>query len=176
MMHGIKFAIFLIVLLLTTVDAGSQDSLFRHELKIDRFGPVKIGMTPIEASKLLGIDLTPGKETGKDDAACHYVYPNGKFGDIGFMVENGRITRIDIYSIKAAAIGGIRVGQSESAIRKVFTGAVTETVHPYIGKEGKYLTIEDQLGHAFVFETDKGTITRFRAGEKKSVQYIEGCL
>ena len=89
-----------------SVTGFSYISLFKYELKADSFGPVKFGMTPTEASKLLGVPLSLGRESDEDDMACHYIFPNGQPGNIGFMVEDGRITRIDIYSDKIAAIDG----------------------------------------------------------------------
>lgn len=156
--------------------AAGQEFLSKYKLQVDRFGPVIVGMAPNEASKKLGIPLTLGRPPDEDDSSCLYVYPEGKFDDIGFMVEGGRITRIDIYSNTIAATGAIHVGDDESLVKKAYPGKVKEEIHPYIGKDGKYLTVEVKPGYAYVFETDRGRITTFRAGKLASAQYIEGCL
>jgi len=135
-----------------------------------------VGMAPNEASKRLGIPLTLAGPPGEDVSGCHYVYPDGKFNEVGFMVEAGRITRIDIYSKTIAASGAIHIGDDESFVKKSFPGKVREEIHPYIGKDGKYLIVELKPGYAFVFETDRGKITALRGGKLASVMYIEGCL
>lgn len=169
-------AMLLIAGCFSTACAASREHLSKNNLELDRFGPVKVGMTPSEASTGLGIALISGNPPDEDDTACHYVYPRGEFGDIGFMVENGRITRIDVYSKIIAASGNIHVGDSESLIRKNYPGKIKEEIHPYIGEQGKYLILELKPGYAYVFETDSGRITTFRAGKLDSVKYIEGCL
>ncbi len=155
--------------------AAAPESLIKYELRVDGFGPVRVGMSPSEASKKLGIPLNLGRPPDENDRSCHYVFPEGKFEDIGFMVQNGRITRIDIYSNKINASHKIRIGSNESQVKKAYLGKIRESIHPYIGKDGKYLTVEVKPGYAFVFETDRGRITTLRAGTREAVQYIEGC-
>lgn len=144
-----------------------------YELRVDGLGPVKIGMHTEEAAKMLGVPL----RRSPDDAAsaeCHFVYPKGNNNDTGFMVEGNHITRIDIGAEGIPSTGGIRVGDAESDVRRAFGGTVKEEQHPY-EEEGKYLTVEVKPGYSFVFETNRGRITRFRAGQSSSVVYVEGC-
>jgi len=174
-MPRLTLVMFLIIVCCSAANASRQELLSKYILQADKFGPVMVGGPPDEASKTLGITLTSGVLPGEDDRSCHYVYPEGKFGDIGFMVEDGLITRIDIYSTAIAAKGTIHIGDDESLVRKVYPGKVKEEIHPYIGKDGKYLIVEVKPGYAYVFETDRGRITTFRAGKLASVKYIEGC-
>ena len=165
--------------LVSIVLAGTKTPLPLHKLQVDRYGPVVIGMTPGEASNKLKLPLIPERPLDphdKESQACHYEYPSGDYQDIGFMVEDGRITRIDIRSKKISTMNNIRIGDSEETVKKAFPGKVREEIHPYIGKEGKYLIVETKPGYAFIFETDRGKITRFRSGKLSSVRYIEGCL
>ncbi len=175
-MPRITLIMLLIAACFSAAYAAGQELLSKYELQVNRFGPVTVGMAPNEASKTLGIPLTMDSPPDEDDSSCHYVYPDGKSDDIGFMVEGGRISRIDIYSKTIAATGAIHVGDDESLVKKAYPGKVKEEIHPYIGKDGKYLTVEVKPGYAYVFETDRGRITTFRAGKLASVQYIEGCL
>ncbi len=163
----------------STVWAGTNSSIPLYVLQVDRYGPVVIGMTPDEASVKLKLPLIPEHQLDRDDKeseACHYEYPSGDYQDIGFMVENGHITRIDVHSKKISTISKIHIGDSEESVKKAFPGKVTEEIHPYIGREGKYLIVETKPGYAFIFETDRGKITTFRSGRLSSVRYIEGCL
>ena len=169
------------IMLLTAVSfsaayAAGPELLSKYQLQIDRLGPVIVGMTPDEASKKLGTPLTMGRPPDEDDSSCHYVYPDGKYDDIGFMVEDGRITRIDIYSKTIAATGAIHIGDDENLVKKNYPGKVKEEVHPYLGNDGKYFTVEVMPGYAFIFETERGRIITFRSGKLASVKYIEGCL
>jgi hypothetical protein len=156
--------------------AKTNPSFPIHDLQVDRYGPVAIGMTPPQASAKLGVTLIPEGPLDDEAKACHYEYPSGDYQDIGFMVEDGHITRIDIRSIKLSTDTKIRIGDFEEVITKTYRGKVKEEIHPYIGKEGKYLIVETKPGFAFIFETDRGKITTFRSGKLSSVKYIEGCL
>jgi len=174
---NIKSRLFFLALLfiLCYTNSTGASQLQKFKLQIDRFGPVRVGMTPKEASKKLGMPLTLGRSADEDDAVCHYIYPNGKLKDIGFMVRDGRIARIDVYTNKISSIDEIRIGDSESLIRKIYSGKLKEKIHPYIGKGGKQITANVLPGYAYVFETSGGLITRFRAGKLAAVLLIEGC-
>lgn len=165
----------LIAFCVSSARAGENVKLQKHQLSVDRYGPAVIGMTPQEASKKVGISLIPAEQPSADELSCYYVYPDGKFDDMGFMVEDGRITRIDVYSKKVSVVGGIRIGDLEGTVKKAFSGKVKEEIHPYIGEEGKYLIVETKKGFAFIFETNNGKITSFRSGRLSPVKYIEGC-
>jgi len=155
--------------------ASDLKKLEKHQLQVDRIGPITVGMTAKEASAKSGINLKETDPSDSGNEACYYAYPDGKYGDIGFMIEEERITRIDIESRRIASVGGIRVGDTEEAVKKAFPGKVKEQVHPYIGKDGKYLVVKTKPGYGFIFETEKGKVTSFRTGKFESVQYIEGC-
>lgn len=155
--------------------AADLKKLEKQQLQVDRLGPVTVGMTAKEASAKSGINLKETEPSDSGNEGCYYVYPNGKYGDIGFMIEKERITRIDITSRKIASIGGIRVGDTESAVNKAFPGKVKEQAHPYLEGDGKYLVIKIKPGYGFIFETEKGKVTTFRSGKFESVQYVEGC-
>lgn len=167
---------FSIAACLSIAFAGADAKLTKHRLNVDRYGPVVIGMTPQEASKKLGISMIPAEQPSEDELSCYYVYPDGKFDDMGFMVQGGRITRIDVYSNRISSTGGICIGDEEDAVKKAFPGKVKEEIHPYLDEEGKYLIVETKSGFAFIFETHNGRITSFRSGRLSSVKYIEGCL
>ena len=137
---------------------------------------MKIGMTVQQASQALGTTLQPAQPLHEDEINCHYVYPDGNFKLIGFMVEGGTITRVDVYRGSYFTDKGIKVGENEKKIHEQYKGRITEKIHPYIGKEGKYLIVDTIKEHQMIFETDRGIITSFRTGKLPSVAYIEGCL
>jgi len=165
------------VVLFATGVAFATDlkKLEKQQLQVDRIGPVTIGMTVKEASEKSGINLKETEPSDSGSEGCYYVYPIGKYGDIGFMVEEEKISRIDITSRKIASVGGIRVGDTEAAVKKAFPGKVEVQAHPYLEEDGKYLVIRIKPTYGFIFETEKGKVTSFRSGRFESVQYIEGC-
>ncbi len=157
---------------LNTLDADGAQKYTLHE---NGLGPVTIGMTVTQASKALGIELRPAGTLDEDEIHCHYVYPEGKFGSIGFMVLDGQITRVDVDDSSYSTDTGITVGQSERKVYEKYRNRITEQIHPYIGKEGKYLIIKLKKDYQLIFETDRGSITSFRMGKLPSVAYEEGC-
>jgi hypothetical protein len=159
-------------------EPAEKEPVFRKsplfQLQVDRYGPVEIGMTPEEAFAKLGAAL-PDAFYDDEDEDCYYTSPYVG-DDFAFMVVKGRIARIDVFLAGIESEGGIRIGDSEEAVRRAFPGRVKEEPHPYLDEEGKYLIVETKPGFAFVFETDKGKVTTFRSGELEAVLAIEGCL
>jgi hypothetical protein len=162
-----------IIFLLLVASLYSEQNLFIHA---EGFGPVKIGMTVPQASKALGTALKPVQPLDEDEIHCHYVYPDGNYRLIGFMVEGGTITRVDVHRGSYFTDTGIKVGDNEKKIYEQYKGRITEKIHPYIGKDGKYLIVDTIKEHQMIFETDRGIITSLRTGKLPSVAYIEGCL
>jgi hypothetical protein len=167
-----KIKLLIILLIFISFNLIAKPKNFIHK---DGFGPVLIGMTVDKASKVLGVKLVA--DSIMNDYECHYVYPDLKNVSIGFMVEENIITRIDIYKNNYSTDTGITIGQSEKMIYyKYNRRSIIEQIHPYIGKEGKYIIVNTQKGYQIIFETDHGLITSFRTGKLPSVGYIEGCL
>jgi hypothetical protein len=160
------------VMLLPLLLSGCSD----HRLDAEGYGPVKTGMSVAQASEALGDDLKPEQSQNEDEAYCHYVYPDGISEGVGYMVEGDIITRVDVYRGDYLTDTGIKVGDSEEMVQKVYKGKITETAHPYLGEEGKYLIVSTIKGHRIIFETNRGVITSFRTGKLPAVAYIEGCL
>ncbi|MEJ1368386.1 MAG: hypothetical protein RPU35_09280 [Candidatus Sedimenticola sp. (ex Thyasira tokunagai)] len=133
-------------------------------------------MSVKEASKAFGQELKPAHILDEDGLHCHHVYPDGNYKKIGFMVEEGLVTRIDVHSNQYTTDSGITVGQSESKVYEKYKNKVSERIHPYLGNEGKYLVVNTEKGFQLIFETYHGEITTFRSGKLPSVAYIEGCL
>ncbi len=162
-----------LILAFTCLHVNADQSYFVHK---NGYGPVSIGMSVKEASKAFGQELKPAHTLDEDDKLCHYVYPDGNYKKIGFMVERGLVTRVDVHSNLYTTDSGVTVGQSDRMVYEKYKDKVSEQIHPYIGTEGKYLIVNTQKGFQLIFETDNGVITSFRTGKLPSVAYIEGCL
>lgn len=149
----------------------ASDVWVLHE---DGIGPVKVGMSLSQLNTVLHEKFSmPGS---KDDQGCFYVNPT-KNPHVAFMIEDGRLARIDVDGPGVATAEGIQVGDSEARALQVYGSRLKVEPHAYTGPEGHYLTVRSKSGrYGIRFETDKGKIETFYAGRFEAVQYIEGCL
>jgi hypothetical protein len=147
-------------------------------IREDGVGPAKIGMTLPQLNAVLGEKFTKPSEKGEEGEggdACFYVNPS-KRPHVSFMIENGRLARVDVNAPGIHTLEGIQVGDAESKVQRVYGARVKVEPHKY-NDDGHYLTIPSRDGrYGMRFETDKGKITTFYGGRFEAVQYIEGCL
>lgn len=138
-------------------------------------GPLRAGMSLRDASAALGGALTARE--GADAAGCDYLAWRGGPPGVRVMIDQGRIARVDVDSGSVATAAGARIGDREDRIRSLYAGRVTVTPHKY--NDGRYLTVmpPDRGDSALriVFETKDGAVTRYRAGRRPAVEYVEGC-
>jgi outer membrane protein assembly factor BamE (lipoprotein component of BamABCDE complex) len=145
----------------------------KYVVSYNSFGPVKIGMTLSQVAKVLGVPVT--RDIGYEGNECYYASPKRGFKDIAFMMSGQRIVRVDIDSKEYATDRGARVGDTEAKIKRLYTGRVKVSQHPYVDS-GHYLEVEFEGGkYSLIFETDGKRVTRFRGGRSPEVGYIEGC-
>lgn len=139
-------------------------------------GPVRIGMNPQEANVAVGYALAVDQFISGN---CYYLSPEPVIDDVGFMVNNGTIARVDIYGNDVTTRSGARVGMTEQQILDLFGEKIQESPHEYI-TGGKYLIfvpVDDRdKDFRVVFETDaNGIVVTYRAGRVPEVLWIEGC-
>jgi hypothetical protein len=136
-------------------------------------GALVTGMTVAEASAALrGALVLPA---GADSAGCTYAFWRGGPAGVRVMVENGRVARVDVDSAGIRTVAGAGVGDSEERVERLYGGRATVSPHKY--EDGHYVTVTDPMDSTFalVFETRDGTVTRYRAGLRPQVDYVEGC-
>lgn len=141
-------------------------------IRPDGVGDVKIGMTIAE----LGPRLATPSDTATTGEMCKYVRLRDEPDSVMFMVEAGRVVRVDVVGGSTATAEGAQVGDSEGRILKLYPNARRQ---PHKYTDGRYLIVlpnapADTL-HRYVFETDGQRVTRFRAGVFPPVEYVEGC-
>ena len=137
-------------------------------------GPVRTGMTVAEASKALGADLKPTYDVSD---ICDMLDVPGGPTDLSLMVVSDTIVRFDVSdTLTATALTGLRVGSSEAQVLAAYPGKVRVEPHEYAGPDGHYLVVGSDSLEALVFETDGKRVTRYRAGRKPAVEWVEGCL
>jgi hypothetical protein len=138
-------------------------------------GALRVGMTFDQASQALGGALRV--PVGIDTTGCDYlVWSDGPSG-VHVMFDQHRIARIDVDTVSIATTAGARIGDDEARIERLYPGRVKVTPHKY--EDGHYLTVTPTAAadkqFRIVFETARGRVTRYRAGLKPSVDYVEGC-
>jgi hypothetical protein len=137
------------------------------------WGRVRVGMSRSAASRALGGDLRLGKGT-TDATGCHYRTSTRAPGLL-FMIENGRVVRVETRSAAYVTPSGVRVGDTEAAAREAYAGRAVITPHKY-SASGHYLVIRTADGkRAVVIETDEGKVVAVRGGQEPAVEYVEGC-
>ena len=142
-------------------------------LREDGLGPVKVGMTKPQLNAALHEKLSEEGESGSE--SCYYLASH-KHPHIGFMMIDERLARIDVNVANVPTFAGIRVGDTEAHVKKVYGPRLKIDPHQYID-DGRYLTVRSESGtYGVRFEIDKGKVVSFYAGKFDAIQYVEGCL
>ena len=155
-----------IVLVMTRLQAAEP-----WILREDGIGPIKVGITLAQLNTTLHEKLAKSQD---DDQGCFYV-TSKKHPHVSFMLLDGRLARIDVDDVGVANSAGVRVGDSEAHVVKVYGSSLKVGPHHYI-EDGRYLTIRSSDGrYGTRFETEQGKITTFYSGTFKAIQFVEGC-
>jgi hypothetical protein len=147
-------------------------------LRMDGIGPVTIGMTREEAERAMGqkMDL-PFPTRGGDAQTCTYGTFAAIPGRVAFMLINDVVARIDVMEGTVATPEGAWISNNEFSVAGLYAGRSSLSPHKYV--EGHYLTVTSndpaQAELRYVFETENGMVTRYRAGRMPEVEYVEGC-
>jgi hypothetical protein len=162
--------------------AAPQRLTDASRLRLDGIGPVDVGMTLAEASAAAH---TPIRITGADIGTdCRYAKAEDGPPGLLFMVEGGRIVRVDVGTPASPSpspvntVSGAHIGSSESEVKALYPGRIEVTRAPY-DEKGHYLTYKPtdaaSRRYGLIFETDGQKVTRFRSGLVDAVGQIEGC-
>lgn len=137
-------------------------------------GPITVGMTPEQANAAVNGALELPRGLTPD--GCDYAFPRG-VADVGFMIEQGTIARVDVRHPDVRTAQGAGVGDSEARIEQLYAGRLRISPHKYV--HGHYYTVlsADTIARPYrvIFETEQGVVTAIRAGRLPQVEYVEGC-
>lgn len=154
--------------------AAGQPAPEPWTIRLDGVGPLTFGMSLAEARAALGDSLASAPR----DGSCGFAVPLGAPPGVRFMVEAGRVVRVDVDSSGVRTAAGAEVGASEADARSRYPDGLRVQAHKYDPK-GRYLIV---LGSApadssrrLIFETDGQRVVRYRAGITPAVEYVEGC-
>ena len=130
-------------------------------------------MTIAEATAALGGALVVPPDA--DTSGCDYVEWRGGPPGVKVMIEGGRIARVDVDSGGVRTAEGVGLGDAEADVQRRYGARARVSAHKY--DDGHYITVVDAIDTTFamVFETSGGRVTRFRAGRRPPVEYVEGC-
>ena len=138
------------------------------------YGPVKIGDTVQQAQKALGKKLV--SDGPVDTPECYYLRPEPAVEGLWFMINNGRVVRVEVTAPGITTRSGLGVGTDEAQVKETLGKGVEVTPHKYVAPDGNYLTLwSADKKRAVRFETLQGKVTSFYAGRKPEVQFVEGC-
>lgn len=138
-------------------------------------GPVRIGMTKGEAERVAGTRID---YAGAGLGNCRYAAPRNRAIRASFMLIGNRVARVDVSRRGIRTPSGVRVGDSEASVRRLFASQLRVSRHEYV-PAGSYLEVvpkdRKDANRRVVFETDGRRVTYIRAGRLPEVRYIEGC-
>ena len=138
---------------------------------------VTFGMTPDEARAKfpVGLDRYDGADPGTqgDPNHCYEIFGVEPVQGVSFMVEGGRIGRVDFLTEAAKTADGFGIGTDAQAIRARFGVEAMDAPNKY-EPEVTDLTIT-QGGAKFVFEVQDGSVRGWRAGVAPTIDYTEHC-
>jgi hypothetical protein len=147
-------------------------------------GPIRFGMSLSDVRKIIGDPnaslFVSDPDNPLGDKGCTYPESLRLPEKLGFMFDNHRVVRVDVFGRSVAQTArGARVGDTEERIRALYPGQIRVEPHPYNLEHGHYLIFvpkdpSDRM-YEVVFETDGEHVTSFRAGFSSATALIEGC-
>jgi hypothetical protein len=165
-----------VVVSLWAISASGQAQLTeRSKLAINGIGPIRIGMTVNEASRSAVLRLIKTLSDGRPQEHCAYFDPQGGPKGISFMVINGRIARVDISNERVTTVSGIKIGDPEAKILKLYPPQQIQVASnrrktiTYIPRDA-----EDR-NYRLIFSINGSRVSRFRSGRLPEVEYMDGC-
>lgn len=152
--------------------APAADSAGAWTVSLLGVGPLRYGMdlAAIRAATSDSLPVPVGEE-------CTYFRIAAAPPGMRFMLERGRLVRVDVDSGGSATARGARVGMGEAELRRLHGDSLTVRPHKYV-PSAQYLIFapaDPADSHRVVFEVDSQRVQRFRAGVLPPVEYVEGC-
>jgi hypothetical protein len=143
-------------------------------IRLDGVGPVRFGIALAGARAALEDSLILAPPGGQ----CGFTMPGGAPAGVRFMVEQGKVVRVDVDSSGVRTAAGAEVGMSEADVRGRYPVGLHVQPHKYDPK-GRYLVVQGtqpaDSARRLIFETDGQRVVRYRAGITPAVEYVEGC-
>jgi hypothetical protein len=169
----LKPRLFVVVLIILCSDHAFAGKV--TPVTVAGLGKAKFGMTLEQLNRAFGERFTTPSEEDVYTKSCFYVTPNTLPGT-RMMIEDGRLTRIDITSRRYTTSDGLGIGADRLTMKSRYGSRLTDEPHYYEGPEGRYLTLDLNKSISVRFEIWDERVNHWYVGRKQSVQYVEGCL
>ena len=151
---------------------AAADSAGAWTVSLLGVGPLRYGMD-LAAIRAATGDSLPAPVAEE----CTYLRIAAAPPGMYFMLERGRLVRVDVDSGGSATARGARVGMGEAELRRLHGDSLTVRPHKYVAT-AQYLIFappDPADSHRVVFEIDGQRVQRFRAGVLPPVEYVERC-
>jgi hypothetical protein len=137
-------------------------------------GPIILGMTAEQANAAVGGALELPQ--GVTPRGCDYAYPRG-VADLGFMIEQGRLVRVDVRRSDIRTALGAGVGDARARVEALYGGKLQISLNQYTHGHDLAVLPADTIARPYriIFEVEQGVVTAIRAGRLPQVEYVEGC-
>lgn len=168
----------LLSVLLITVPAGAQQ---QPVLESGGLGKVQIGMGVKEAERAIGAGLR-SQIPGYGEGCWLAVRADGVDPGLSYMVEHGRITRVDVTTPRdgmAPAVStakGIRIGSSRADVESNYGSSGVSALAPYAhNDDDRWVIVEATPTFGIVISMSGGKVIGLWAGRRQSIAYTEAC-
>lgn len=167
-------------LLLLLLPAFATAAAPAARLTPDGYGPLRIGMTKAQVTRLMGPDAQPRAVGGPDPAVCDEYRPRRAPDGMVVMLEKGRLSRISLHRGAVATDRGIRIGDAVARVRSAYRGQrLADGPHTYVDPPARYLTWT-RAGHGATrgirYEIDDRRRVSAIHADGAAIRYVEGCL
>jgi hypothetical protein len=154
---------------------ATHADMARTKVEFDGIGPVKVGMTVTQASRIIGHRLVPGVQ-----GRCSSFKPQNDTDNISFVVVGNHIARVDIEEgSRVKTLKGAGIGNTEAQIKSLYPGQIKVTPSKN-GYNGHLLTLIPNESHErdyrIVFETDGDSVIRYSVGKLPEIKFVGSCL
>lgn len=141
-------------------------------LTLHGVGALRIGLPLAELRSRFG--ATPEYEPDPEMNCSYWQAPG--YPELGLMVIDDRLVRIDVNDARWQTRSGARIGMREREVRAMYGAQMRVEPHPYTDPVGRYLVYRARSEpYGLIFETDNGRIISWRVGLMEAVELIEGC-
>ena len=99
-------------------------------------------------------------------------------GAPSFIVVDGRIAAVRVWSERYRTPSGIRIGSTIAEVRRTYPGQIHQEPNVYSDEPVLTFIPRDPANRRYrmVFLTENGRVTLIKAGTEPAVHFVEGCL
>ena len=170
-------AVLMAMLMLISPAAAQQQRV----LESGGIGKVRVGMDVGEVERTIGARLR-SLVPGYGQHCWLAVRTDGLDPGLVYMVENGRITRIDVVVPRdgtaptISTAKGIRIGSPQADVELTYGSNAISALAPYgQGNDDRWITVEATPELGIVISISGGKVVGFWAGRRPSIAYTEAC-